>query len=370
MPKTPAPIDDPNTPLDPSPATSLPTRRSRSRARRVWRVVIAGTTALVVAATVFAGVSLYNLGRDFDTQVERLVAPFPTDVPATIPAAVSPTSTPAPAPATVAQNILLLGSDTRGTNGTSIADLRGQRSDTMMLVHIPADRQNVFVMSIMRDSWLAIPGHGEAKINAAMSFGGVPLAVETVEGLLGIHVDHVAVVDFGGFAGVTDALGGVSIDNPIGFPSSKIPGYTFQQGEQVLDGTQALAFARERYAFSDGDFQRVRNQQILIKGLMKAVLTTDTIVTPGKLNDLIDALSPFLASDDGLGSAYLAGLAVELRDVRYDDVTFFTMPTNGTGTSANGQSIVNIDHDRLDLVKQGLQSDTLAPDLPALQAQG
>ena len=353
MPKTPAPIAEPNDPTTPR----------RARVRRAWRVILGGFTALVVVATAFAGVSLYNLGQDFDTQVERLVAPFPTDSAA----APAPAST-AAAAATAAQNILLLGSDTRGANGTSIADLRGQRSDTMMLVHIPADRQNVFVMSIMRDSWLAIPGHGEAKINAAMSFGGVPLAVETVEGLLGVQMDHVAVVDFGGFSGVTDALGGVSINNPIGFLSSKIPGYTFQQGTQVLDGTQALAFARERYAFTDGDFQRVRNQQILIKGLMKTVLTTDTIVTPGKLNGLIDALSPHLASDDGLGSGYLAGLAVELRDVRYDDVTFFTMPTNGTGTSANGQSIVNIDYERLELVKQGLQADTLSPDLPALQA--
>ncbi|TFD47315.1 LytR family transcriptional regulator [Cryobacterium frigoriphilum] len=370
MPKSSAPIDDPQSPSDPNP--TVPTRRRRSRARRAWRIVGASATALVVVATAFAGVSLYNLGRDFDSQVERLVAPFPTDAPAIAPETASPGSpaaTPAPVAASV-QNILLLGSDTRGTNGTSVADLRGQRSDTMMLVHIPADRQNVFVMSIMRDSWLPIPGHGEAKINAAMSFGGVPLAVETVQGLLGIHVDHVAVVDFGGFAGVTDALGGVFIDNPIGFLSSKIPGYTFAQGEQTLDGTQALAFARERYAFADGDFQRVRNQQILIKGLMKAVLTTDTIVTPGKLTGLIDALAPYLASDDGLGSSYLAGLAVELRDVRYDDVTFFTMPTSGTGTSANGQSIVNIDYARLEAVKQGLQTDTLAPDLPALQARG
>lgn len=361
MPNSSAPIDPTNPGTPETPETRRATRSARSRARRAWQVIVAGATTLVVIATVFAGVSLYNLSQDFDTQVERLVAPFPTDAPTA-----SPGSTPAPATAT--QNILLLGSDTRGTNGTSIADLRGQRSDTMMLVHIPADRQNVFVMSIMRDSWLPIPGHGDAKINAAMSFGGVPLAVETVEGLLGISVDHVAVVDFGGFAGVTDALGGVSITNPIGFVSSKIPGHTFEAGPQMLDGTQALAFARERYAFVDGDFQRVRNQQILIKGLMKAVLTTDTIVTPGKLNGLIDALSPFLASDDGLGSAYLAGLTVELRDVRYDDVTFFTMPTSGTGTSSDGQSIVNIDYERLEQVRQGLQADTLAPDLPALQA--
>jgi len=154
MPTTPAPTED----VDP--------RLRRFRGRRAWRILALFATVLVVAATTFAGVALGNVGRDFDIQVQRLVAPFPPDAPAIARETASPT--PSPATATVAQNILHLGSDTRGTVGPSIADQRGQRSDTMMLVHIPADRQNDFVMSIMRDSWLTIPGHGEAKINAAM----------------------------------------------------------------------------------------------------------------------------------------------------------------------------------------------------------
>ena len=87
----------------------------------------------------------------------------------------------------------------------------------MMLVHIPADRKGAYVTSIMRDTWLDIPGHGKAKINAAFAYGGVPLAVQTLEGLLDTRIDHVAAIDFEGFKGLTDALGGVEINNPIAF---------------------------------------------------------------------------------------------------------------------------------------------------------
>jgi LCP family protein required for cell wall assembly len=273
----------------------------------------------------------------------------------------------APADAAGGQNILLLGSDTRGANDGSIADLTGQRSDTIMVVHVPANRENIFVMSIMRDSWLEIPGRGEAKINAAMSYGGVPLAVQTVEGLLGARIDHVAIVDFTGFKGITDALGGVDIDNPIGFDSSHLKGHYFTEGIQRLNGAEALAFVRERYAFSDGDFQRARNQQAFIKAVLGKSLTAETLTNPARISGLVGAIAPYLAVDDGLNSAYVAGLAVELRDVRVGDVTFFTLPTTGTGTSPDGQSIVVIDQERLKAVQQGFQTDTLDAYQPEVQ---
>lgn len=83
-----------------------------------------------------------------------------------------------------------------------------------MLAHVPADRQHVYLMSIMRDSWVEVPGHGRAKINAAYSWGGVALTTETVEQLLDIRIDHVAEIDFAGFEDMTDALGGVTVDSP------------------------------------------------------------------------------------------------------------------------------------------------------------
>lgn len=116
-----------------------------------------------------------------------------------------------------AQNILLLGSDTRGEVGADLDSIRGQRSDTIMVVHVPADSSGIQVMSIMRDNWVTIPGYGEHKINAALAFGGVPLTVQTVESLIGVRIDHVAIVDFSGFTMLTNALGGVTVDNAVPF---------------------------------------------------------------------------------------------------------------------------------------------------------
>src|SRR5690606_401872 len=106
-------------------------------------------------------------------------------------------------------------------------------------------------MSIMRDNWVNIQGHGEAKINAAVAYGGIPLAVNTVENFIDARIDHVALIDFESFKGLTDAVGGVTVNNTIAFDSiNGGHGFSFAQGEITLNGDEALAFVRERYAFS------------------------------------------------------------------------------------------------------------------------
>ena len=331
--------------------------------RRGWRIALIAIAAVVLLVGGVAGVYAWTLSNTFDSQTVKIPDVFPDET--SRPPA--PTGDAATGDGATGQNILLLGSDTRGANDGSITDLTGQRSDTIMVVHVPANRENIYVMSIMRDSWVDIPGEGEAKINAAMSYGGVPLAVQTIEGLLGARIDHVAIVDFTGFKGITDALGGVDIDNPVAFDSSSLPGRYFAEGTQRLNGTEALAFVRERYAFADGDFQRARNQQAFIKAVLGKSLTAETLTNPARISDLVGAIAPYLAVDEGLNSAYVAGLAVELRDVRVGDVTFFTLPTTGTGTSPDGQSIVVIDQDKLKEVQQGFQTDTLDSYQPELQ---
>ena len=359
------------------------------RKRHPWRIAVGvfGTALLVIVAA--GGVYAFTLTRAFDS-TEKISNAFPAEesrppaaqrspgsqaetgtLAATdAPAPVDPSAALGAVPAGQAQNILLLGSDTRGATGKSLADIRGERSDTIMVVHVPADRKNLFVMSILRDSWVDVPGHGQAKINAALSWGGVPLAVQTVETLLGTRMDHVAVVDFSGFEQVTDALGGVDIANPIGFDSYHLKGHYFESGRLHLTGAEAIAFARERYAFQDGDFQRVRNQQIIISSLLSAVMHKSVLADPRKTSGLLETVTPFLAVDDGFNSAYLTSLAWELRALRQPDVTFFTMPTNGTGTSSDGQSIVNVDWADLALVREGFQSGTLGNYQPEVQTMG
>jgi anionic cell wall polymer biosynthesis LytR-Cps2A-Psr (LCP) family protein len=147
-------------------------------------LIIAFASACVLGIGVGAA-ALYvdSLAEQFDEQTAKIVDAFPSET--LRPAPPTPTPTPSTSPTTpppapmAAQNILLLGSDTRASVD-SIDSVDG-RSDTMMLVNISADRGHVTVMSIMRDSWVDIPGHGEANINAAMPCGGVPLAVQTFE---------------------------------------------------------------------------------------------------------------------------------------------------------------------------------------------
>ncbi|WP_411722061.1 LCP family protein, partial [Mycetocola sp.] len=125
-------------------------------------------SALLVVAIAVVGVYLVNLSSTFDSARKIEVAE------------VFPEETARPAVAVNAsQNILLLGSDTRGDVSGDINDVKGSRSDSMMVVHISANRDSVHIMSIMRDSWVDIPGYGKAKMNAALAYGGVPLAVQT-----------------------------------------------------------------------------------------------------------------------------------------------------------------------------------------------
>ncbi|WP_125610832.1 LCP family protein [Specibacter cremeus] len=334
------------------PERELEAIREKRKRRTTARTVLLGFLALVVAGAVVGGLFIVNLAHSFDTKAQHIASAFPQE-------STRPTK-PTEGPAAQAMNILLLGSDSRGdsVNMAEQGAASNQRSDTMMWVHVPADRKNVYLMSIMRDTWVDIPGVGEAKINAALAYGGVPLVVQTLEGMFKTRLDHVAVVDFEGFKAITDALGGVKVDVPIGFKAYTSDD-TFAKGPQVLNGDKALAFVRERYAFADGDYQRVRDQQIFLKAVMDTVLTPATMLNPVKVTGLVDQVSPYVSVDKGLDAATLGALAVSLRDVRGGDVKSFTLPTRGTGTSADGQSIVVRDDAAIASIAKALGDDSL-----------
>ena len=324
-------------------------RTEGKKKRRAPKILLWTLVGILVAAVAGAGIIWWNVQSKWDA-IEKIEDVFPDEEgrPAQI-------ETAAGEPV----NILLLGSDSRAPGSPSIMTDLGSRSDTMMLVHIPADRSDVQVMSIMRDSWLAIPGHGEAKINAALSYGGVPLVVQTVEGLLGQRINHVAVVDFDGFAGITDALGGVTINNDVAFTSSHKAGHQFAAGPITLNGEEALAFVRERYAFTDGDYQRVRNQQAWVKAVLDKMLTTETLTNPGKVQDIITKFSPYVGVDDSFTLQTMIDLGISMRDIRGSNVRSFTLPTNGTGMVGD-QSVVFLDTVSIAELKQHLAADTVS----------
>ncbi len=316
------------------------------RGMRPWvKWSLIGVSAVLITALTVTGVYVFNLWSAFNSQVGTIPDPFGPD---------DERPDPLAGAAAGAQTILLLGSDTRGA--LDDPDDPGGRSDTIMVVHIPADHEDIVVMSIMRDNWIEIPGHGEHKINAALLRGGVPLVVKTVEKFLDTRIDHVAVIDFEGFKGLSSALGGVTVDNPRTFRART--GDRFPAGQITLEGDAALAFVRERMSFPDGDYTRVKNQQLFIKGVLNALLSAETLTNPGRISDVVNSIAPYLQVDSGLNMAYLLGLAFDLRDVRAADVTFFTTPTLGTG-NVRGQSIVRVDWAGIERLRTAFRESTL-----------
>ena len=320
-------------------------KKQKKRWLRTTLVVLGVLITLLMAAAAIIGWFGWRLASTFDDESEVIPDAFPT--------------TQAPERDDGAQTILLLGSDTRGTIDTE--DIEGPqdaRSDTIMVARIPADHSAIYIMSIMRDSWVDIPGYGDAKINAALAYGGTPLAIETVESLIGSRIDHVAMIDFEGFKGLTDALGGVPVYNTQAFSAG---GHNFPQGSLMLNGSEALSFVRERKSFEDGDYQRVRNQQAYMKGLLSTILSRETLTSPSKLTATVDAISPFIARDSGLDGGYIAGQAMKMTSIRPSDIHFFTAPTAGVGWSPDGrQSIIELDWTEMAKVKEAFETDTVA----------
>jgi LCP family protein required for cell wall assembly len=321
-------------------------RRSRTRARILRRLVISFVVVVALLGTaVGAGALLLHesVGKNITTLPDDEVFPAESARP--------------PAASTGARNILLLGSDSRATTDRhDLAAAGGQRSDVVMLAHIPADRSGISITSIMRDTWVPIPGHGEAKVNAALAWGGVPLVVQTVEGLVGARIDHVAIIDFEGISGMTEALGGVTVDNSTAFTSG---GRFYAAGPITVEGAEALRYVRERHAFADADYQRVRNQQALLQGILSRAISRDVLGDPAQLLAFVSETSRFLTVDAGFTASRAASLAYSLRGVDSGDLTLFTLPTAGTGTSPDGQSIVRLDPAATSGLRDALAHDTV-----------
>lgn len=197
-------------------------------------------------------------------------------------------------------------------------------------------------MSIPRDSWVEIPGHGQGKINAAYSYGGPSLTIHTVENLTGIHIDHFAVANFESFVALTDEIGGVRVNLKT---PQRLAGKELGAGAQVLDGQQALAYTRERSSLPNGDFDRVKRQQTWMRSIVSRVLTNGTLSSPTALYSFLKTASRTVAVDESFTLNQMQSLALETRHLHSNDIRFMTVPTAGTGTSTDGQSIVTLDAD-------------------------
>ena len=306
------------------------------RPGRGWRIALLSVLAIFLVLTLATGGLALWVRHSIASGMEFIADPFagiPTRAPQQkVAAGEEP-----------AVNILVLGTDSRTSASDPSQWKEGaQRTDAIMIVQVSGDRKTVSVMSIPRDSWVEIPGHGQGKINAAYSYGGPSLTIHTVENLTGIHIDHFAVANFESFVALTDDIGGVRVN--LKTPQS-LAGKELGAGAQVLDGQQALAYTRERSSLPNGDFDRVKRQQIWMRSIVSRVLTNGTLSSPTALYSFLKTASRTVAVDESFTLNQMQSLALETRHLHSNDIAFMTVPTAGTGTSADGQSIVTLDAD-------------------------
>jgi LCP family protein required for cell wall assembly len=256
------------------------------------------------------------------------------------------------------QNILIVGNDDRETaTDAELAALGTGRdggslnTDTMMLVHVPANGKKATLVSFPRDSYVTIPGYGQGKLNSAYPAAfqatsgstnqkrtaGARELVETIQQLTGVTIDHFVQVDLLGFYRISKAIGPVKVNmcQSVTEPES---GINLHAGVNSIVGKQALAFVRQRYNFPNGlgDLDRVQRQRYFLTAAFRKIASVGTLANPNKLQSLLNAVKRSVYMDDTLNPIQLAA---QMADLSADNIVGQTIPTDGFG-NANGQSTV------------------------------
>ena len=257
-------------------------------------------------------------------------------------------------------NILLAGVDVRSgltrreKRVLHVGSSTGQNSDTLMLAHVSADHRHISVVSLPRDSWVRIPGHGMNKINAAFGLGGPALMVRTVEAATGMTINDFVEVNFLGFVKIIDALGGVDICLPYAV-NDHYTGLHMSAGLHHVNGITALKFARDRHSFATSDLARIGDQQQLLSSVLSEAISSGTLTNPVKFSKFLTAVTAATKVDQSFN---VTGLADELRFIRPSAVTFTTVPLASTNYLApNGELAVLWNHAKAAALFARIKSD-------------
>jgi LCP family protein required for cell wall assembly len=337
----------PRRPVAPPPAP--PTYGSKKRTRPRWgRIALVSVIVLALLAGVGA-LSSYLWFKNVDDGLKRTDA-F-SDV--------------AGRPQKVvdgALNILLLGTDSRDP-GAPVDQGGKWRTDTIMVMHVPADHSKAYLISVPRDLWVHVPkskdgqhGNTNAKVNAAYAWGGAPLMVQTIEEYTGVRMDHVVLIDFAGFVKVTDALGGVDMNVDQTITSIFKPYRVFKKGKNHFNGTEALDYVRQRYQFVDGDFARQRHQQQFLKALLDKAANLGTLTNLSAFKDFVSSTAAALTVDKDFS---LFDLGWQFRNLRSNDLVFMVSPNKGSG-NIDGESVVLSDKPKALALYDAVAKDTVA----------
>ena len=200
---------------------------------------------------------------------------------------------------------LMVGSDSRGDlseeerKELGTGNAAGQRTDTIMILHT-GDGPNL-LMSIPRDSRVAIPGHGDdEKINAAFAYGGPKLLTETIENETGIRIDHYVEIGFGGFVDLVDAVGGIEVC-PKQAIKDPLANLNIKKGCQEVDGVEALGYSRSRKTYAQGDLQRAQAQREVVSAIGREVASPWTVINPFRYWNVNMAATQAVAVGEGMG---------------------------------------------------------------------
>ncbi|WP_432502311.1 LCP family protein [Kineococcus arenarius] len=328
-------------PRPPAPAGAPPRAPRRTAVRRRRRVVALALVAAVAAAYPLA------LGLRGWSAVQDVAA---------VPAGERPADTPG-------TTYLIVGSDSRdGMSAEELAeysaggdDILGQRTDTIMLLHVPESGPSALV-SVPRDSYVPIPGHGSGKINAAFSLGGAPLLVQTVEQVSGLRVDHYVETGFAGFAEVVDAVGGVEMC-PEAAVQDVRAGLDIEAGCQTMDGATALGYARYRYSDPAGDLGRAQRQRELLAAIVARAASPATLLNPFRAFPLAGAAGGAVSVDEDASPAALLTFAQGMRSATGEDGISMTVPVSDPNLRTSSGLAVKWDTERALEVFADLEAD-------------
>lgn len=306
------------------------------RRKKIWKTVLVTIGALLLALVVISGGILAFAYHDFSENVQKTYAPVKRKTETKSQAANLSDKQPF--------SVLLLGIDTGAFNRY------GQgRSDSIMVVTVNPTKKQTTVVSIARDTYVDIVGHGtQDKINHAYAFGGAAMSMDTVQKYLDIPIQHYVTMNMRGIKDLIDVLGGVEVDNDLAFKSGD---YQFNEGKITINGDQALAFTRMRYDDPRGDYGRQERQRMVVKAVAEKFLSVYGI---SKYREILQALSENMKTD--LDQNAVQQIMMNYRDA-FNNVKMDQL--QGTGFMKDGISYQSVSPEELQRVQQELK-DQLA----------
>ena len=337
-----------------SPETTKPQRKSRRRPMLLAGRSLAALIA-VLALALTGGAWQWSTSKNNSLNIVSALDPDSRDI-------VDPTAQYGD------ENFLIAGMDSRlGENANMGAgdadDAGGARSDTVMLVNIPANRKRVVVVSFPRDlaitpmqceAWNPESGrygpiydpktgttgprmiYTETKLNSAFSFGGPKCLVKVIQKLSGLSINRFMAVDFAGFARMVEALGGVEVCTKTPLKDYELGTILEHSGRQVINGPTALSYVRARQVTTEenGDYGRIKRQQMFLSSLLRALISEDTLFNLNKLNNVVNL---FINDSyvDNVKTKDLVQLGQSLQGMAAGHITFVTVPTGVTDQDGN-----------------------------------